>query len=188
MMSDILFGRGATLPRPPPAWLPSVAPPPPSLGGFRDAYKSLVAFDSIRITRLCEIVQYAFLFSIAAIFAGTCIDRFFSHLYPAKGADPAKKLQSTKQATTTALTLALQVAVGALTVFYIRKIADLVPPLINLAPTRYLKHRNVSESQGEMSLSIAFVGIQTNAVLQLQKLRDFYDAGSDIRKPEENPP
>ena len=146
--------------------------PATNVGSFQDSFRSLVTFDRIRITRIFEIIQYAFLFSIAAIFAGAVIDRLFAPLYPIHGEDSAP-LKGTGESVHTVLTLALQVVVGALTVFYIRKVVDLIPPIVNLAPEVYIKHRGVSESQGEMSLAIIFVGIQMNAIRELEKLRNY---------------
>lgn len=143
-----------------------------TLGSFHESLESLFRFDSIRITRLCEIIQYAFMFSLCAIVAGYVIDKAFTHMYPVKG-DSEDKLIGMGQVTRTSLILALQVVVGALSVFYIRKVIDLVPPIINLAPSIYIKHLNTSEASGEMALAVCFIGIQANAVKELEKIR-FY--------------
>ena len=146
-----------------------------SLGSFDESLASLFRFDRIRITRLCEIVQYAFMFSLFAIGVGWVIDKAFAHLYPVKGDAEGEegKLKNMGQVIRTSLILALQVVVGALAVFYVRKVIDIVPPIINLAPSVYIKHLNTSEATGEMALAVCFIGIQANGVRELEKIRFF---------------
>ena len=150
-----------------------------NLRGFADRFKSLIAFDRIRITRLCEILQYAFLFTILAVSIGYMIDNLFYHFYPIDGFKEDEEIKSFRHIVRTILTLALQVMVGAVAVFYIRKIIDLIDPFVNLAPHVYVKHKHVQEASGELAFSIAYIGIQVNALKQLEKLRN-------IRQKEQN--
>lgn len=146
--------------------------PVTSVGSFHESLESLFRFDRIRITRLCEIIQYAFLFSLFSIAVGYTIDKAFAHFYPIKG-DSKDELSNMGQVIKTCVTLALQVVVGALAVFYVRKIINLVPPIINLAPSIYIKHYKVAESEGELALAICYIGIQANAIHELEKIRNY---------------
>jgi hypothetical protein len=67
--------------------------------------------------------------------------------------------------------LTVQGVLSALLVFYMRKFIDIVPPILNFAPGRYEAHRNVAEVSGEMSLSLLYIGVQANAIAQLEKIR-----------------
>jgi hypothetical protein len=95
--------------------------PGSNVGSMEDALISLFRMDRIRITRLFEIIQYAFMFSILAIIVGAFLDKLFAPMYPIKGDDDTP-LSSMGQLMKTALIIAVQVVLGALSVFYIRKI------------------------------------------------------------------
>ena len=101
---------------------------------------------------------------------GLVVDKLFTPLYPVKG-EAKKGLSNMGQVVKTVLILALQVVLGALAVFYVRKTINIIPPIINLAPAVYIHHRSVPESQGEMAVAICFIGIQANAVKELEKIR-----------------
>lgn len=148
-----------------------MAEPSQNLRGFSDRLHSLLAFDRIRLTRILEILQYAFLFTICAVAVGYFVDNAFQRFYPVNGFKEDDKIKGPGEVVRTVLTLAVQVMIGAVCVFYIRKIIDLVNPIVNLAPSVYIKHRNVSEASGELSFAIAYIGIQVNAMKQLEKLR-----------------
>lgn len=135
---------------------------------FSEHVKSFFRFDAIRVTRLFEIIQYAFLFSAFAIVTGKVIDRFFENFYQ------KDEIKTTSEYYKTGLVLCAQVVVSALTVFYMRKLLDIVPIVINLAPSKYIPHWKNNEATGEISLAIAFIGIQQAAVKQLERMRDFW--------------
>ena len=144
---------------------------PENLHGFGDRFKSLVTFDKIRITRLLEILQYAFLFTIFAVIVGYFLDKLFFKLYPVDGFKEDSKIKGIGQKAHTILVLALQVMAGAVAIFYMRKIIDLIDPFINLSPDVYIKHRHVNEASGELAIAVAYIGVQTNALKQLEKIR-----------------
>ena len=71
--------------------------------------------------------------------------------------------------------LALQVMIGAIGVYYIRKLIDVIPPIVDISSKEhpYVAHLGVSEAKGEISLAIIFVGIQTNAIHALEEIHDY---------------
>jgi hypothetical protein len=135
-----------------------------------EAVKSFFKMDRIRITRLCEIVQYALLFSILALLVGKAIDTTFAHFYPAKGEESIKNLS---QFIRSGLVVSIQVVLSALAVFYMRKLIDIVPIFVNFAPGVYVPHWRANESSGEISLAIIFIAIQAEAIHQLEKMRKY---------------
>ena len=141
------------------------------------AVKSLFTMDRIRLTKICEIIQYAFLFAVIAIFVGKLIDRLCENLYPVKVSEETKgaKIDSIGSLMRTILVISFQVILGAIGVYYIRKIIDVIPPVVNLSSAAhpYVPHQGVSESKGEISLAIIFVGVQTSAIHQLELVRDY---------------
>jgi hypothetical protein len=163
-----------TVEKPPPRKpLEATALEDPNLRGFQDRLRSLLKFDEVRITRIFEILQYAFLFTLFAVAVGYSIDRFFSQFYVADSFDEQDKLRTKSQVARTLAIISLQIMFGAVCVFYIRKVVDLVNPVLNLNPAAYIKHRNVSEASGELAFAIAFIGIQVSAIRQLEKIRAF---------------
>jgi len=145
----------------------------------KQALKSLFAVDCIRGNRLLETIQFAIIYGALAIFIGAGIDGLFDKWQPV---DRKKKLSTKGFAINLGICLA-QVTVSALAVFYMRKLIAVVPPLINLCPSRYVPHAGVHEFEGEIAVAMIFIGVQTSFISRLEMLRTFIVGGAS--SPEE---
>lgn len=154
--------------------------PPPSINEApvrkakttKEAIRSLFAVDCVRGSRLFETVQFALIYGVLAIFIGAGIDALFVKILPPKD----EKLNGRQFIVTLSICLA-QVAVSALAVFYMRKLAEVIPPLINLCPSRYVPHAGVQEFEGEIAVAMIFIGVQTAFIGRLDSLRQFIVGG-----------
>jgi hypothetical protein len=142
---------------------------PPGKPTFEGRLRSLLAHDAVRLTRLCENLQYGALYSLTGLFLGSGIDQLLRPLYP-RGEAP---LRGWREFWGVVGAVILQVAVCVLAVFYTRKIVDLMPPLLNFAPGRYIPHHHVTEVTGELALALVFVATQTTLIAQAGRARDF---------------
>jgi hypothetical protein len=138
---------------------------------FRGAFKSLVAHDCVRFSRLAETGQYALIFAFIAFWVGIGIDVLCRLFYPVK--DKEAPLRTAGQFLRTFLVVLFQVCLSAISVFYIRKIGQLFPLFINVCPSRYVPGHNVPERVGEIALALVFVGSMGTLVMQLDKMRSF---------------
>ena len=137
---------------------------------FRRRLKSVFAVDCIRASRVLEIVEYSFMYAIIAIFVGALIDKFVAPLYPEK---EDEKLNGYKILRVT-LAVAFQATLSAVSVLYIRKIAQLVPFFFDVCPKGvYKEHYHVSEYGGEIALALAFIGVQSNLLDQVGRIRNW---------------
>jgi hypothetical protein len=64
-----------------------------------------------------------------------------------------------------------QVILSAVSIIYVRKLADLVPFVFNICPSRYREHYHVEEVFGEVAIAMIFIGVQTSLVKALDKIR-----------------
>ena len=129
--------------------------------------ESLVRVDCIRLSRLLETAQYAMLYAVLCIPIGIGIDRLFSRAYPRIEEGGT---YSRKQCVHAVLVVALQVAFNAICIFYMRKLVNIVPVFLKLCKA-YVSHYHIEEFFGEVAIAVVFVGIQTNLISVLDKLR-----------------
>jgi hypothetical protein len=143
----------------------------------RQRLQSLVALNCIRSGRVLETIQYSAVFALIALVVGVSIDRFFAQMYPTPSRASAGKMVYTySEALKSVLYVVLQVCASAVAVIYIRKVGDLVPFLFNPCPEEYIPHWKVKEVEGEMALSLVFVGVQTSIMEHLGLLRASTDS------------
>ncbi|NBU16858.1 MAG: hypothetical protein EBS48_07570 [Actinobacteria bacterium] len=135
---------------------------------FRERFASLIRVDCIRTSRLLETCQYACVYTLLCLPLGIAVDSLFAKLHPA--VEEGKKLTKA-QLWKAVFVCALQVIVDALAIFYVRKVANLVPFLFNICPRSYVAHYHVDEFFGEAAIAIIFVGVQTGLVRTLELLR-----------------
>ena len=134
---------------------------------FKERLASLARADRIRVTRLFEAVQFCVIYSALFFVAAAALDRTLARLFPAEEQVLPNWLRTVWE-----LVVALfQVVLNVLLVFYIRKLALLVPPLVNLDSSHYRASWHVEEAQGEMALAIVAIGVQTNLLDRLAGLR-----------------
>jgi hypothetical protein len=126
---------------------------------FHQKLTDLLSFDITRINQLLELTQYSVTFTISCIIIGLLLNIIF----------PAY----TDKISTFKLFLEIIVELVVLTigVFYIRKFNHLIPFVmyINDGKTSY-KPYNTTEYQGELALSLIFVGVQFRLIRKLALL------------------
>jgi hypothetical protein len=145
-----------------------ILPEIPEEKPFEERLRSLFAVDCIRISRILETMQYAFLYACICMPVGLGIDALFSRLYP-KVEEEA--VYSWRQFWVAVAVVVGQVVVNAVSMIYIRKFADLFPFFFNFCPSRYVAHYHVDEVFGEAAIALLFVGVQTSLIHALDKIR-----------------
>lgn len=135
---------------------------------------SLFSFDCVRVSRILETAQYGLIFAIIAFFVGFGIDWLFRPMYP----KPTKSIMGCKEPVYSKPQMAwalglicLQVMVAAVSIIYVRKLGEIVPFLFNLCPDKYVPHWKVHELEGEIAISLVFVGVQTTLIDVLGAMR-----------------
>jgi hypothetical protein len=136
---------------------------------FSERLTSLIRVDCIRTSRLLETCQYAAVYALLCLPVGICVDSLFAKLHPT--VEEGKPITKGRL-WISVLVCVLQVMVDALAIFYIRKVANLVPFIFNFCPQRYVAHYHVDEFFGEAAIAIIFVGVQTKLVKTLELLRN----------------
>jgi hypothetical protein len=120
-----------------------------------------------------ETMQYALLYACICLPVGIGIDAIFSNLYP----DAKEAEEYTWKQTWQAIGVSiLQVILNAVSIIYIRKLADLFPFFLNLCPSRYVAHYHVDEVFGEAAIALIYVGVQTSLIHALDKIRERFSA------------
>ena len=141
---------------------------------FSEKLASLIAVDCPRFARIVETLQFGFLYAFLAILFGGLVDWMFLGMYPRRqdGVLPFSKV------CIIVLVAAFQTAISAVSVIYLRKIGQLVPFAFPNCPG-YQAHHHVNEYEGEIAIAFIFVGIQTNIVDQLSRVRKALNHKSD---------
>lgn len=142
---------------------------------FSEALKSLFTFDCIRFSRLAETAQYAAIYAFLALFVGVGLDTACAQLYPIK--DDGGPIRTWSQAWGTIGVMVLQVVVSAVMVFYLRKVAQLFPLLLNLCPSKYKVGYHVPERVGEIAIALVYVGSMGTLLKNLDRVREFMTGG-----------
>jgi len=150
-----------------------ILPELPEEKSFGERFRSLVALDCFRVGRIFETAQYALLYACICLPVGLGIDLLCKGLYPKleptkEGEESVYKGGQLWQAIAAAV---LQVVLSAVSIIYVRKLADLVPFLFNFCPSRYVAHYHVEEVFGEIAIAIVFIGIQATLLEALARIR-----------------
>ena len=122
-------------------------------------FKDLISINKYRINELYEIFQYGLLYIIVTIVWGFYLNRLFS------------PVDESKEGQVILLEIILQAIAIAISVFYIRKICQMFPLLINFKGYREYK---TSEYGGEVILSIIFMTTQKHIVNKINLLNRRY--------------
>lgn len=145
-----------------------VLPEIPEEKSFMERLRSLLSVDCVRFSRILETIQYAILYTCICLPVGIGIDALFSRFYPRVKEDEGYTWKQTWQAIGVSV---CQVAFNAVSIIYIRKLADLFPFFFNLCPSRYVAHYHVDEVFGEAAIALVYVGVQTSLIHALDKIR-----------------
>ena len=159
------------MPKPPPPTI--VLPELPEEKSFGERLRSLFAMDCFRIGRILETTQYALLYACICLPIALGIDLLCNGLYPKVEAskEGQESVYSRGQIWQAIAAAILQVVLSAVSIIYVRKIADLVPFLFNICPSRYVSHYHVEEVFGEIAIAIVFVGVQSTLLEALARIR-----------------
>lgn len=141
---------------------------------FGQALSSLLSFDCVRLTRLTETAQYAAIYAFLALFIGVGLDTLHAKIYPVKNGN----IETWPQFWGTACVMIVQVISSAITVFYIRKIAQLFPVFINFCPSRYHSGYHVPERVGEIAIALVYVGAMGTLLSNMDRMRCFLSPSS----------
>lgn len=125
----------------------------------RERYKRLTNFDKIRRLKLIEIIQYTILYTIVTLPLSAILEEIFP--------EP----DETKNKWIILLEVLLQTMMIAILVFYIQKFVKLIP-FIYMGDKEYKEHK-IFEYQGDITISIIFVGTQKNLFEKIHILRRY---------------
>jgi hypothetical protein len=154
-----------------------ILPEIPEEKPFSERLKSLLAVDCIRMSRILETMQYAFIYACICMPVGLGIDLLFGRFYPKVEEDEA---YNSKQLWVAIAVVVCQVVVNAVSMIYIRKFADLFPFFFNFCLSRYVAHYHVDEVFGEAAIALLFVGVQTSLIHALDKIRGKFSAKAKV--------
>ena len=112
---------------------------------MKNKLSDLVTFDDYRLTQLFEIIQFSVLYIIICLLTGIYLD----YLFP----EP----DETKSSLHILIELSVHSVIVALSVFYIRKVAKLVPLMFQVKGFREIHTR---EYDGEIIVAIVFFTTQ----------------------------
>lgn len=122
----------------------------------------LVRFDSIRASKLLEMVQNGIIIFFLAFFIGSFIDKQF------KSAD--ENMSNSELV----LNIVLQFAVILIAAYYIRKIAEAIPFLLSISSSYVSNMKGESSAASAFACSLIFVSIQRNFAAKLGLLKSRY--------------
>lgn len=122
-------------------------------------FRDLISINKYRINELYEIFQYSILYIIVTIIWGFYLNRLF----------PPD--DESKEGQVILFEVVLQALAIAISVFYIRKLCQMFPLLINF---KGYKEYKTSEYGGEVILSIVFMTTQKHIINKINLLNRRY--------------
>jgi hypothetical protein len=111
-------------------------------------FEKLVRFDSIRIHKLMEIIQY----SVITFFLGILLGGYVNKLFPK--ADPLKNTSRI------ILELVLQVSFITISLYYFQKLMSLIPFMFHFDSTYIPSHKNEGIKGAMIGLGLVFAASQ----------------------------
>lgn len=131
---------------------------------MNNKFSDLLTFDDYRLTQLFEIVQFSVIYIIICLITGIYLD----YLFP----EP----DETKSSLHILAELSVHSVIVALSVFYIRKIAKLVPLMFKVKNFREIHTR---EYDGEIIVAIVFFTTQKKIFEKINILHKRFLIGID---------
>jgi hypothetical protein len=134
----------------------TIGPEPGASKYFYQRLADLTSFDNTRLNQILELTQYSITYSISAIILGLIMNITFSAYN-----DKVSTWRLFAE-------IIVELAVLTVAIFYIRKLNQLIPFMfhVNNGINSY-KPYTTTEYQGEIALSIIFVGVQFRLVRKL---------------------
>jgi hypothetical protein len=138
----------------------SIGPEPHAYEHFHARFNKLMTFDTIRANDLLESTQYGILYSIAAFIVGGSLNLLFEPF--------------TEKITTGRLAFQVfyEMVLIIIGVYYLRKIVKIVPFLfeVNVAGGKTFRPYLTMEYNGELVISLIFIGVQFRFIRKLDLL------------------
>ena len=131
---------------------------------MKNKFSDLVTFDDYRLTQLFEIIQFSILYIIICLITGIYLD----YLFP--------ELDETKSSLHILTELSIHSVIVALSVFYIRKVAKLVPLMFQVKNFREIHTR---EYDGEIIVAIVFFTTQKKIFEKIKIIHKRFLTGVD---------
>lgn len=119
----------------------------------------LLRFDSIRISKLLEMIQDGIIIFILSFYLGSLIDKIFGQT--------DEKMSNTELI----IRIILQLVVNIVVIYYIRKIAEVIPFMLNISKDYISNKKGEVDNASGFVCSIIFVGVQKNFQAKLGLLK-----------------
>lgn len=127
-------------------------------------FEKLIRFDSIRISKLLEQIQFTIIVFFIAFFIGSMTDKLF----------PLNKTPDQTTDYELIRDLLLQLILIVITAYYIMKIAHVIPFFFSLSDKYVPSAHGESSAGGSLAMAIIFVGVQKNFQARLSLLKSRY--------------
>lgn len=121
----------------------------------------LVRFDTIRLSKLLEEVQFAIIVFIIAFFIGTWTDRLFRIRKPANETSDMELIRD----------IALQLSLIVISAYYIMKIAHVIPFFFSMNNNYVPSSHGESSAGGGLAMAIIFISVQKNFQARIAELK-----------------
>jgi hypothetical protein len=130
-----------------------------------DDVERLIRFDTVRISKLLEQIQFAVIVFIIAFFVGSMTDRLF----------PLPKEPSQISDFDLYKDLFLQLCLIVISAYYITKIAKIIPFFFSLSSAYVPSSHGENMAGAGLAMAIIFVGVQKNFQARIAVLKSrFY--------------
>jgi hypothetical protein len=124
----------------------------------------LLRFDTVRVSKLLEQTQFAIIVFVIAFFVGSMTDKLFPiSTEPEKLSDWELWRD-----------LFLQLALIAISAYYIKKVAAIIPFFFSLSDKYVPSSKGESMAGAGLAMAIIFVGVQRNFQARLNLLKNRY--------------
>lgn len=127
-----------------------------------DNVERLLRFDTIRISKLLEMIQDGIIIFILAFYLGSAIDKF-SGVADEKMTD-----------TELWLSILLQLVINIVAVYYIGKIAEVIPLMFSFNSAYMSNKKGEADAASGFVCSIIFISVQKNFGDKLTLLKSRY--------------
>lgn len=124
-------------------------------------FERLIRFDTIRISKLLEMIQYAVIVFILAFLIGSATDSLFPLPKPEEKISDFDLYKD----------LFLQLCLIVISVYYITKIAQVIPFLFSLSDKYIPSAKDENMKGAGIALAIIFVGVQKNFQGRIELLK-----------------
>ena len=126
----------------------------------KENLERLTRFDLVRVSKLLELIQDGLIVFVLSFYAGSAIDRLF------------QKADDTWSNKDLILSLIGQFVMIVVTVYYIRKITEVIPFFFALTKEYVSNKKGEAITGYAIATSIIFVGVQKNFASKIMLLKE----------------